>query len=261
MNDLIRNPLNILVADDCAAARRMIIDAMSSIPVQLKIIEKDNGNDCLEALSTGIFQLAFIDIYMPQMDGLEALALSRSSGDKTFVVIISSISDQERYGIAKQLNAYDYLTKPFQSTDITTIINNYIRFNTQSSVLIVDDSTTVRRVIKKVLNQCQFKLQIDEAAEGMSALTQYRKKDYDIIFLDINMPGMDGIDVLKQMRKINEDAKAILMTGDRSEKLAASVKDLGVRFFLYKPFYFADVDRVLHEWYDLKPPGLEAVNI
>lgn len=248
--------LKVLIADDSSIVCKVIEQTATTMAIPIQFETADNGEDCLEKLTTGNFDIAFIDVHMPKLNGLEALAMTRHYGNNTFVIVMSSKTDEERLKVARSLKAYDFLAKPFRAEDIIRVINNYQRFKKQSSVLIVDDSRTVRKVISKVLNDSLFNLELDEAGDGAAAMARYKEKTHDIVFLDINMPGISGLDVYHLLNKANPDVHAVLITGDRSETLAKQVSAVGAPYFLYKPFYSHDVDRVLHEIFNLIPPEL-----
>ena len=99
-------------------------------------------------------------------------------------------------------------------------------------------------------------MKITEAGDGQTALDIYKQDHVDIVFLDVNMPGLSGIETLHELRKLNDNAKVILMTADKSEKIANSVSALNVDCFLYKPFYATDVNQALHKLFGLRTPEL-----
>ena len=249
-------PLKILIADDSGFVRGKVVEFAKLAPIPIQFMETDNGKDCLNALTQGVYQIAFIDVFMPQLNGLEALARSRQDGNDTFVVLMSSVVDQERFKIARALNAYDYLTKPFKPEDIINIINNYLLFQRRSSVLIVDDSSTVRKLVSKVIDGSIFNLVSEEAENGEEALAKYRDRKHDVVFLDVNMPGMDGIEVLRQLKKIEPGVRIVLISGEKSENMNEKISSLGKPHFLNKPFNARDVDRILHEVFKIRASAL-----
>ncbi len=253
------NTCKILVADDSAVIRRLVREVEGNVPHALSFVEAEDGTTCLEHLSSGTFDMAFIDVNMPGISGLDALAQSRQRGNKTFVTIITSCIGKENIEYARALKAYEYLAKPFQPEDISAIINNYKYLTRLTSVLVVDDSQTARKLIEKVLRASIFNLEIHNVGDGPSALVAYQQKPYDIIFLDINMPCISGVDTLQMLRKLSASVKVVLMTADRSEELAKSVQSLDVQRFLYKPFFPDDINRVLYNLFGLKPPFLSGV--
>ena len=77
------------------------------------MISAENGQQCIDALSRGGIHLAFIDVNMPEMSGMEALGKARTGGNKTFVTLMSANANQRRMQLAQQLRVYEFLAKPF----------------------------------------------------------------------------------------------------------------------------------------------------
>ena len=249
-------PLNILIADDSAVVIRYLERWLQNAAVPLTTFEVADGDACREELIGGRFDIAFVDVNMPGSSGLEAIAEAREAGSATFVVVVSTSSEAEKLQAARDLNVYEYLSKPFTEPDVHAIIDNYMRFRTPTSVLVVDDSSAVRLVIGRVLHDSIFNLQVEDVADGKSALAAYEARRHDIVFLDANMPGLHGIETLELLKRLNDQVKVVLITASRSSDLANSFRWLGVRDVLHKPFYPKDVDLALHVLFDLKLPSL-----
>ena len=83
--------------------------------------------------------------------------------------------------------------------------------SSEARVLIVDDSFLMRSTIRKLLGTEKRIAEIEEAQNGLEALNLVKQKDYDIIFLDIEMPVMDGIEFMKRC-KIHTDARVIIIS-------------------------------------------------
>jgi len=104
-------------------------------------------------------------------------------------------------------------------------------------VLIVDDMQTMRRIMKNVLKQIGFS-NITEADDGKTALAEMKKKQFDLVLCDWNMPEMTGIDLLKALRA-DEAFKSIpfvMITAEaKKENIVEAVK-AGVNNYIVKPF-------------------------
>ena len=104
-----------------------------------------------------------------------------------------------------------------------------------SSVLIVDDSRTSRRILKDILDRAGYKV-VGEAINGKEGVAYYVKFQPDIVTMDITMPEMDGIEALRQIKRENPDAKVIMITAaGQKDKMMEAVK-LGAAEFISKPF-------------------------
>ncbi|MEO5366562.1 MAG: response regulator [Magnetococcus sp. WYHC-3] len=107
------------------------------------------------------------------------------------------------------------------------------------NVLIVDDSALVRAVVRKTLSLSGVALgEILEAGNGQEALEQLEKNWVDIVFADINMPVMTGIELVDQMvkRDILKSSPVVIISTERSETRMAELRAKGVSDYLNKPF-------------------------
>jgi CheY-like chemotaxis protein len=250
--------LRVLVADDSAPVHHIFADIAESSPVPFDLIRAENGRQCMELLNRGGVNLAFIDVSMPEMSGMEAVALARNAGNKTFVALMSGTTSEGRLDIARKLKVYEYLTKPFKPEEVHAILRTYCRIAVPSQALVVDDSATVRRIITKVLNDSIFNIDPTEASNGEAALEQFDNGDFDVVFLDCNMPGIDGRETLERLLERDPGVKVIMNSSERNEERRRWALDRGATAFLYKPFYPIDVDRELHAIYGLHMPLLAA---
>ena len=226
--------------------------------MRIEITPARSGDECLSMLSQGRFNLAFIDVNMPVMSGMEALGRARALGNKTFVVLMSGKVTDERLTLARQLRAYEYLVKPFTVEDVSAILKAYQQVMVPIATLIVDDSRTIRRVIRQVLEDAVFKLTIEEAVDGESALKRFKDGGYDIVFLDYAMPGLNGIETLDAIRAREPKAKVVMISAMPDANIEKEALDHGAIGFLPKPFFSVDVSRAVHKALGLKMPSLTA---
>jgi DNA-binding NtrC family response regulator len=252
-----KRPITMLVADDSHLIQQVFTEAARSTKLELRINSTDNGRDCLTLLSGGNVDLAFIDVHMPELSGMDAFWTARKQGIKTFVTLMSNPPSLEAVEMARKLKAYEVLFKPFDVNEVRAIIKTYDRIAAPTKVLIVDDSHTVRKIVQKVVQGSIFNCEIAEAADGETALNLCRSMPFDVVFLDRNMPGLSGLNTLKRMLAIDSKLKIVMNSAEHDvteEKLAL---ETGACTFLHKPFYSVDVDRVLHQAFGLRSPHLK----
>lgn len=101
-------------------------------------------------------------------------------------------------------------------------------------VLIVDDEKNIRLTLSQALEP--LGLQTDTAVNGEEALNQLKEKEYGLILLDLKMPGMDGMEVLRQVREIRPEIRVIIITAHGTIESAVEAMKLGAVDFLQKPF-------------------------
>ena len=115
--------------------------------------------------------------------------------------------------------------------------------------LIVDDEDTLRLLVRTELDQRGFIT--DEAESGEAALEKLTQEHFNLVILDIRMPGIDGMEVLKNIRENNLADKIIMLTGVDELKVARDSLQFGANDFLTKPYdiktLLACIDRVMKE--------------
>lgn len=102
-----------------------------------------------------------------------------------------------------------------------------------AKIMIVDDSVVARMSIKACLPKEAH--QLIEATDGVQAIERYRTEQPDITFMDLTMPGLDGIQALQQIRAIDDHALVIILTADIQRKTIDRVKELGAFAVVKKP--------------------------
>jgi two-component system, chemotaxis family, chemotaxis protein CheY len=102
--------------------------------------------------------------------------------------------------------------------------------------LIVDDSTTVRKIIRRILEDLKFSC--EEAEDGTKAVEACKKKMPQLIFLDWNMPNMNGLEFLKALRSMEKgsDPKVIFCTTENSMDFIQNGMSAGADEYIMKPF-------------------------
>ncbi len=117
------------------------------------------------------------------------------------------------------------------------------------SALIVDDSSVMRKIVERALRQAGISLvRVLEASNGVEALTVLRSERVDLILSDINMPSMDGLEFLRQLRSENlaPEVPVVMITTESSEEHVREAIVAGAHGYIRKPFTAEQVkDRVL----------------
>jgi len=247
-------PAKMLVADDSQVTLKIFRDVAQRSCSLLSVIETTNGRDCIKLLGQGDIDLAFIDIHMPEMSGLDALRGARHVGLKTFVTLMSGPSSMRFRPLARELKAYEFLVKPFGVRDVESVIRTYRRAMQATSVLVVDGSATMRKLVRHALDGSIFRMECYEAPDAETALTDCRRTRIDVVFLDCTTPDAGGLATLDRLLLLNGDAKIVAVTGSRKQEQEAMRR--GAAAALCKPFSSGDVDALLHRLFGLSPPGL-----
>ncbi len=106
-------------------------------------------------------------------------------------------------------------------------------------IMVVDDSAMSRRTLRRILEGAGYS--VVEADEGMAALELYFIEKPDLVFLDLVMKGMYGLDVLTKLRELDADARVVVASADIQSSTRELVEEAGARAFINKPFVTENV--------------------
>jgi DNA-binding NtrC family response regulator len=247
--------ISMLIADDSHTIQQMLIDAARTSKLPMRLSATDNGRDCLTLLNSSNIDLAFIDVHMPELSGTEAFWSARKQGIKTFVTLMSNPPAAEAIEVAIRLQAYEFLFKPFTPDDVLAIIKTYTRISSPTRVLVVDDSASVRQIVHRIVRGSVFNCDISEASDGEMALALCRRSQFDVVFIDCNMPGLSGLATMKLLAILQPSLKIVMISADCDA--GRDAEESGTCTFLQKPFNSEDVDKVLHAAFGLRSPNLK----
>jgi two-component system, response regulator, stage 0 sporulation protein F len=117
-------------------------------------------------------------------------------------------------------------------------------------LLIVDDQFGIRILLNEVFQKEGY--QTFQAANGIQALDIVTNHAPDLVLLDMKIPGMDGIEILKRMKKLNPDIRVIIMTAYGELDMIQEAKDLGALTHFAKPFDIDDMRKAVRQYLPIK---------
>ncbi len=112
-----------------------------------------------------------------------------------------------------------------------------------AKILIIEDESAIRRVLKKILSEENDTYEVFEAEDGLAGVEIVKKEDFDLIISDIKMPKMDGVEVLEAVRKIKPEIPVIMISGHGELETAVQTMRLGAFDYISKP---PDLNRLLN---------------
>lgn len=120
--------------------------------------------------------------------------------------------------------------------------------DTNLKFLVVDDFSTMRRIVRNLLKELGFQ-NVDEAEDGVAALSKLRNSPFDFVVSDWNMPNMTGIDLLKEIRA---DANlkhlpVLMVTAEAKKENIVSAAQAGANGYIVKPFTAATLEEKLNK--------------
>ena len=118
----------------------------------------------------------------------------------------------------------------------------------KTNVLLIDDNTELVKMIEEYFHKNDSIEVVAEANDGEKGLELIKQEDmYDVVILDLVMPKKDGIYVLEEMNKLGIDKKVIVLTSYNSPDIIRKVSEMGVQYFLLKPFELNELERRIKE--------------
>jgi len=116
-----------------------------------------------------------------------------------------------------------------------------------SKILIVDDASFMRSVLKDIIKNNGLASEIFEAADGIEAVKSFLKIKPDLVTMDVNMPKADGIQALRAILKIDPTAKVIMISSVEEKHIVQDAIKLGARDYVVKPFDRSNVPLVINK--------------
>ena len=116
-----------------------------------------------------------------------------------------------------------------------------------SRILIIDDASFMRTVLKDIIKSNGLATEIFEAGDGIEGVKQFLKIKPDLVTMDVNMPKADGIQALRAILKIDPTAKVIMISSVEEKHIVQDAIKLGARDYVVKPFDRSNVPLVINK--------------
>lgn len=224
--------IKLLVVDDEPG----ICDILKRIfsPIGFTVLTATDGKAALSVVTKEKPKVVLLDIKMLGMSGLEVLKEIKRI-DKTIKVIMVTVMDDDKTkSEAKKLGADEFITKPFISDQIEEIVMREIAEIIKPKILVVDDEADVVERLANIILR-SINCFVEKASDGKEALEKLKNYTFDLVLLDIKMPGLSGIDVIKEAVKFVPQTKILAISGYDSREVADEALKAGAVDFLPKP--------------------------
>ena len=251
----------ILVVDD----ERLICDLLRSVLAGHghEVLMAMNGREGLELFKKHRPRFTLLDLRMPEMNGIEVLKQIRAIDPQAAVLILTAWGSDALEQQARQLGVVDFLSKGLSLDVLVDAMERTLQQTAHAAspaqaaapggapraapvaagdgdfILVVDDEPQIRDLLKRFLSLRGYKVRV--ASDGQQALTMVEQQAPQLIVLDVYMPGINGVEVLRQLRRRKFTGGVILLTGSQDDKLLQEALDLGSVDVMGKP---VDLERL-----------------
>lgn len=278
------NTMQIKLFDFTDSKVLVVDDNKVNIKVALKLLSKygieadscESGFDAIEKLKMGnVYDLILLDVMMPRMSGVETLKHIRESVIYDVPVVAltaNALSGMKEKYISEGFD--DYLAKPIEKNELYRVLLAYLSNNlkkktevkeiskdevlnvttelpkvkepkNKKKILIVDDNKINIKIAEKLLTHHDY-IETDSALSGKEAIEKVKNNNYDLIFMDIMMPEMDGVETLHRLRDMNFKNPIITLTADALDGSREKYLSEGFDEYLSKPVSTSDMDAIIN---------------
>lgn len=237
-----------LVVSREAGLRGLFRHAASSSPVPLEIVEAADAAAACNSLAAET-DLVYLDGDLPEAEIAQVISTPPRAGNPPFSILLGSPTTA-----GKVFETDGLAGKPSRAAAVQALVDRSVRVRVPSRALVVDDSATMRSIVRKALAATRFQFHVTEAGEGFAALKLVREGDFHIVFLDFNMPAFSGLETLAEFKREKRSVSVVLISSTQDETVAERARSEGATF-LKKPFFPIDIENALCGFY-----GLRALN-
>ncbi len=248
---------SLIITDDTLQVQNIIRNLMA-LGVHHKIMAPSEETLLLLKNNSNI-QLLIID-QRPDFNGLDFLQqLYNYELHKNFIILLQSSDYQHiNTNVSKKLGADIYLRKPVRLNILRMfMLRHFPSIKSQNGlagmvvpdnlkILLVEDNLFNQRVAENIFQKLGY--QIDIANNGKEAIEQFKKVKYQIIFMDLMMPELDGFDAARELKCYDESTPIIAMTANNDDKQREMAFKAGMDDFIVKPAHKEEIGRMIIKW-------------
>ena len=226
----------VLIVDDEANMRRTLCDILRDDGYD--VVAAATGEEAVELCSTERFDIVLMDVRMPGIDGVEAFRQIRRHQEAVRVIMMSAFSLEDLKQAALDEGAIAFLSKPLDVQKTIRLIDEV----KDTAILVVEEDENISAPLHAALKDQGYQVTVTESPHDALELVEQIR--FDLIFVDVNLPAMDGLELYLAIKQITPKAVAIMITGmeDEFERLAREAVQRNAYTIVKKPL---DIDHIL----------------
>lgn len=259
--------MRVLIVDDNASMRNLLTALLGSQGYEV-VAALEDGSGVGEAVERLRPEIVCLDYQLPGRDGLSLLAEINESRPEIDVLFMTASTDAGIETRAADAGAAGFLRKPFGQQQVLDELNQ-VRQTRQAashgavaeptgeladeiqrptggrpSAVIADDNSSIRLLLRGLLGELGIRV-VAQATNGEEAIRAAAKLQPQLLFLDVNMPIMSGLDALPRIREASPQTAVVMVTGEASRDMFARAMGLGARGYIVKPVRPAYVENFI----------------
>lgn len=258
--------MQVLIVDDNASMRTLLTALLGSQGYEV-VGALEDGSAVMEAVRRHRPRIVCLDYQLPGRNGLAILKDINNEFPDIDVLFMTASEEGNIEQLAADAGASGFLRKPFgqkqvldELLQVTETRKQAERANKATAApavaglstarwgrrkaIIVDDNSSIRVLLKGVLSELGLNI-VAQAANGEEAIRAAKTHQPDVLFLDVNMPILSGLEALPKIREASPETAVVMVTGDTSRQLVQQAAGLGARGYIVKPVRPAYVETFL----------------
>ena len=233
-----KNKINVLVVDDDVDMTETLSDILSTIGIQVEVAH--DGLQALEKIKIKMFDIVLMDIKMPKMNGVDCFKEIKKIRPQTIVMMMTAYAVEDLIAEALREGVYGIWCKPVEIQRVVELVENTPKKS--ALLLIIDDDLSTCETLVDILQNKGYR--VIQVSSGEEAKRKIKERDFDLVFVDVKMPVMNGLETYLELRKIRPHIKTIMITAYRQE--VQSLVEEAIRNDLYTCLYKPlDLDKLL----------------
>ncbi|MCH8286777.1 PAS domain S-box protein [candidate division KSB1 bacterium] len=248
------NDITIVLVEDDPGHAKLIERNLRRALIKNPIISIENGRKALDFIFKKTDKkskaeldslLILLDLNLPEVDGYQVLKELKSNESTKHipVIVLTSTEDQNEINRCYRLGCNVFITKPVdysQFADAITKLGLFVlivklsngEFDASVCLLYMEDDPGIANLCKKYLERKDYTVTI--APDGKKGLELYKKRAFDVILVDHDLPVYSGLEVIRKLKEYDDVPPVIMITGQGSESLAVEAMKLGASDYLIK---------------------------
>lgn len=205
--------INILIVDDNISLCKTMTFILKH--KGYTVTTAKDGLEAIDRVKASSYDLIFMDIKMPLMNGVETYKRIKKIRPDAIVIMMTGYSVDDLIQEAIKEGAYGVLYKPLDLDNVISLIQNALDKKEGGFILVVDDDPSFCITLKNVLIKREYGVGV--AHSGEEAVTMAQEKSFNVILIDMKLPTINGLETYLAIKKVNPKVVAIMMTGYRLE--------------------------------------------
>jgi DNA-binding NtrC family response regulator len=234
--------LTILIVDDDPGMAGTLSDILEEMGYNTSVAE--DGYRAIEMIREKKHDVALMDIKMPGINGVETFKKVKEISPSTRVIMMTAYAVEDLIKEAVEEGAYAVFHKPL---DMDKVLDLVEKAGKGGFILVVDDDPNACQTLQDIFMEKGY--QVAVAHDGMEGIEFVKKNNFDVIFLDLKMPVLNGLETYLEMKKIRPGVTVVMITGYALEMadLVEEALRQSVYICLQKPLKMEKVLALLEE--------------